>query len=421
MNPPHEVIHFIVTAVLAFLSGLEVKSYREQYHAESTNYFFGTARTTTFIGILGFLLYLIDPRNLVVYTAGLLALTVIFSLFYLQRLQEKKTSILLFLVSLAVYTLGPLSVLFPLWMPALLFVLIVFLLNARAAISTLSLKIDSRELETLGKMILLSAVILPLLPNNNMIPHIPLSPFKIWLAVVVISAISYGGYIAQRYLFPDKGIFLTGLIGGTYSSTATTVVLAKKAREEKADSMMTAAILAATAIMYIRLIVVAFVFNAAMARSVLVPFILFASAGFIVAFFYYYSGSKTPASSPVSGKNPLELETAFFFAALFVIMIMLTHTVTSHYGVGGLKIFSFIAGFTDIDPFILSLLTGKYQVGSGEIFSAILISAGSNNILKAAYALWFGGWKKTRHAFFWLIILGVATIGVGLVPLHLSL
>lgn len=419
MNIPHEVIDFMVTAVLAFLSGLEVKSYCEQYHSESTNYFFGTARTTTFIGILGFLFYLIDPQHLVVYTAGIFSLTVIFALFYRQRLQEKKTSILLFLVSLAVYTFGPLTVLFPLWMPALLFVLIVFLLNARTAIGALSLKIDSRELETLGEMILLSAVILPLLPKNNVIPYLPLSPFKIWLAVVVISAISYGGYIAQRYLFPDKGIFLTGLIGGTYSSTATTVVLAKKARGEKADAMMTAAILAATAIMYIRLIVIAFVFNVAIARGVLVPFMLFAGAGFIAAFFYYRSGSKTPTSSPVSGENPLELKAAFFFAALFVIMIMLTHTVTSHYGVGGLKIFSFAAGFTDIDPFILSLLTGKYQVGSTEVFSAILISAGSNNILKAIYALWFGGWEKNRHAFFWLIILGIVTIAVGIMPLHL--
>ena len=414
MNLPTDVIHFIVTTVLGFLSGLEVKSYRQQYHPESTTYFFGTVRTTTFLAILGFVLYVIDSRHLVVYTAGLLSFTAIFALFYAQRLRDQKTSILLYMVSLAVYTYGPLTILYPLWMPALLFVLIVFLLNARTTISALSSKVNARELETLGKMILLSAVILPLLPKSNVIPHIPLSPFKIWLAVVVISAISYGGYISQKYLFPAKGIFLTALIGGTYSSTATTVVLAKKAREEKTDAMMTASILAATAVMYLRLIIVAFVFNHEIARSVLVPFLLFAAAGFIVAFFYYRAGNRTAAALPVSGDNPLELGTAFIFAALFVIMIMLTHAVTQHYGVGGLKIFSFLAGFTDIDPFILSLLTGKYAIGHQEIFSAILISAGSNNILKAAYALWFGGWNKTRQAFIWLTVLGAGTIAFGL-------
>jgi uncharacterized membrane protein (DUF4010 family) len=414
MNVTSLPIQFIVTIALSFLSGLEVKSYRQQFHPESLTYFFGTARTTTFIGMLGFLLYVIDRQHLIVYTAGLLAFTAIFALFYQRRLKQDKTSILLFLVSLAVYTYGPLTVLFPLWMPALLFVLIVFLLNARTTISNLTLKIDAAELATLGKMVLLSAVILPLLPNTNVIPHIPLSPFKIWLAVVVISTISYGGYMAQQYLFPRKGVFLTGLIGGTYSSTATTVVLAKKVRESRATAMLTASILAATAVMYIRLIVVAFVFNFAIGRDILAPFVLFSLAGFGLAFIYYRKSEQEPNPVPVTSKNPLELGTAFLFAAFFVAMIVLTHMITRYYGVGGLKIFSFLAGFTDIDPFILSLLTGKYAVGHGELLSAIVISAGSNNVLKAVYALWFGGWQKARAAFFWLLMFGLATIALGL-------
>ena len=414
MNVTTLPIQFIVTIALSFLSGLEVKSYRQQFHPESLTYFFGTVRTTTFLGVLGFLLYVIDRQHLVVYTAGLLAFTVIFALFYQRRLHEDKTSILLYLVSMAVYTYGPLTILFPLWMPALLFILIVFLLNARSAISNLTLKIDAAELETLGKMVLLSAVILPLLPNTNVIPHIPLSPFKIWLAVVVISTISYGGYLAQQYLFPRKGVFLTGLIGGTYSSTATTVVLAKKVRESEATAMLTASILAATAVMYIRLIVVAFVFNAAIGQDILAPFVFFALAGFILAFIYYRKGEQEPNSVPVASKNPLELGTAFLFAAFFVAMIVLTHVVTRYYGVGGLKIFSFLAGFADIDPFILSLLTGKYAVGHRELLAAIIISAGSNNVLKAIYALWFGGWDRARAPFFWLFLFGLATICLGL-------
>ena len=414
MNVTSLPIQFILTIALSFLSGLEVKSYRQQFHPASLNYFFGTVRTTTFLGVLGFLLFVIDQQHLVVYTAGLAAFTLIFALFYQRRLHEDKTSILLFLVSLAVYTYGPLAVLFPLWMPALLFVLIVFLLNARTSISDLTLKIDAAELETLGKVVLLSAVILPLLPDTNVIPYIPLSPFRIWLAVVVISTISYGGYLAQQYFFPRKGVFLTGLIGGTYSSTATTVVLAKKIRNSGATAMLTASILAATAVMYIRLIVVAFVFNVAIGRELLVPFAVFALIGFGLAFFYYRKGEQEPNTVPVASKNPLELGTAFLFAAFFVAMILLTHVVTRYYGVGGLKIFSFLAGFADIDPFILSLLTGKYAVGHRELLAAIIISAGSNNVLKALYALWFGGWQKARAPFFWLLLSGLVTIALGL-------
>ena len=79
-------------------------------------------------------------------------------------------------------------------------------------------------------------------------------------------------------------------------------------------------------------------------------------------------------------KIPLELGTAFVFAFLFVAMIMLTHFVIEHYGSSGLEIFSFLVGLTDIDPFILSLLTGKYMI--------VL-----DDIVKAVYALYFGGWK----------------------------
>jgi len=112
-------------------------------------------------------------------------------------------------------------------------------------------------------------------------------------------------------------------------------------------------------------------------------------------------------------KNPLELGTAFLFAVLFVIMMLVTNFVMQHYGSNGLKLLSFSVGFTDIDPFVLSLLTGKYSVADTQLVSAIIIAAGSNNILKAVYALWFGGVKGGLQAAIWVGILGVVTIGLG--------
>ncbi len=408
-----DLIHFIVTTAFSFLIGLEIKTYRQQFHREEPKAFFGTARTYTFIGILGYVFYRIDPHGLVVYTAGLAVLSVMYALFYRQRLEENRPSILLFVVMLCVYTFGPLTQLFALWMPALLFVLIVFVLNAKPTISRFTGRVNAAEFETMGKMVLLSVVILPLLPDTKTIPYVPLSPFKIWLAVVVISGISYGGYIVQKYFFPSKGYFLTGIFGGTYSSTATTVVLAKKARHSEEHAMLTAGIVAATSMMYLRLLVVAAVFNLAVAKTVALPLLGFALLSFAVAGAYYYRGAKERAAVQTDDANPLELETAFLFAGLFVVMMVLTQFVTQHYGSGGLKVLSFVVGFTDIDPFILSLLTGKYSVSAHDIYAAIIIAAGSNNILKAVYALWFGGWKQAKYAFVWLLLLGVVTIAAG--------
>ena len=410
-----EILHFILTVVFSFLVGLEIKTYRKRFHPDSSMHFFGTARTYTFVGILGYVLFRIEPIHFVPYTTGLIGLTGLYMLFYHQKLIDHKQSILLYLVMLCVYTFGPLIHLFPLWMPSLLFVLIVFTLNAKVTIQRLSLGSNPYEFETLGKMVLLSAVILPLLPDRNIIPYVPLSPFKIWLAVVVISAISYGGYIAQKYFFPHKGYFVTGIIGGTYSSTATTVVLARKLHLlEGENPVITAAIIAATSMMYLRLIVVALIFNLSVAENLAIPFVALALAGMVPAWWYLRRSVTVEAGKSFVDRNPLELGTAFLFAFLFVVMMMITQYVTEHFGDRGLQLLSFVVGFTDIDPFVLSVLTGKYSVDQNIIVSAIMIAAGSNNLLKAAYALWFGGVKKAWPSALWIGLLGVLTIGWGL-------
>jgi len=406
-----ELIHLIITSAFSLLIGLEIKTYNLKAGESAQKFIFGTARTYTFIGIIGYISYRLEPVHFTVYSIKLASFSLLFALLYYQKLKEGQQSILLYTVMLCVYAFGPMTELFPLWMTALLFVLIVFIVNANRTLYRFTNDINVNEFETLGKMVLLSAVILPLLPDTKVIPYLPISPFKLWMAVVVISGISYGGYLVQKYVFPSKGYFLTGIFGGTYSSTATTVVLARKAKKsENNNSVITAAIIAATSMMYLRLIVVALVFNAAIARSLVLPFIVLAAGGLLIAVFYMKSESQSRVRTDFVDKNPLELGTAFLFAVLFVVMMVLTSFVMQHYGSNGLKVLSFAVGFTDIDPFVLSVLTGKYSVAGTEFSSAIMIAAGSNNLLKAVYAVWFGGWKGGIHSAVWIASLGLVTI-----------
>jgi len=412
-NP--ELVHFLIVTAFSFLIGLEVKSYRSQFANEKNeSYFFGDVRTYSFVGILGFVFYTIDIHNLFVYIVGLVALSLLYAILYKKNLTEGKRSILLFVVMLLVYSFGALIQEQPLWMSALLYVAIVFILNSHKGVEKYLKEINVEEFETLGKMVLLSAVILPLLPNSKVIPYIPLSPFKIWLAVVVISGISYGGYIVQKYFFPSKGYFLTGIFGGSYSSTATTVVLARKAKQIGGLSVIDAAIISATSVMYLRLIIVALLFNFAIGKALLIPFSILALMGFVISAFYLRDPKGKHEHPDIVDHNPLELKTAFVFAFLFVAMMIITQFVTQHYGKSGLEILSFIVGFTDIDPFVLSILTGKFSVTSVQIIAAIMIAAGSNNLLKAIYAIWFGGVKNTYKSALWIAILGIATIVFGL-------
>lgn len=415
-----DLVHFLVITTFSFLIGLEVKSYRSQYMTyQKEKLFFGDVRTYSFIGILGFILFKIDSDSHLLYAIGFLSITLLYALLYQKNLQENHRSILLYTVMLLVYSLGALIQTQPLWMTALLYVSIIFILNVNRGVDKFIQEINISEFETLSKMILLSAVILPLLPNTKIIPYIPLSPFKIWLAVVVISGISYGGYVLEKYFFPSKGYFLTGIIGGFYSSTATTVVLARKAKQLQEYAIIDAAIISATSVMYLRIIIIALIFNLDVGKNLLFPFVTLSLIGFLVSFFYLKREQKSNEHVDMIDKNPLELKTAFLFAFLFVVMMIITHFVTKNYGTSGLEILSFVVGFTDIDPFILSILTGKFTITATQILAAIMIATGSNNLLKAIYALWFGGVKNTYKSALWLSLLGVVTIIWGLYFEHI--
>ena len=402
---PEDLFHFLVIIVFSFLIGLEIKTYR----SEDPKKHFGSARTYTFVGIMGFVFYKISIE---VYIAGFAALTVLYGLHYFHKLSENRSSIISFLVLSLIYGFGAL-IKYSIYFPAALFASIIFILNYKNYAQNILKNLDEKEFETFSKFILLSAVVLPILPHEP-IKYLGISPFKIWLIVVVISSISYGSYLAQKFIFKNKGYLLTGLLGGIYSSTATTVVLSKKALSINAKgdilSIINSSIIIATSMMYMRLLAISYIFNAEVGKILTLPLTVFAFIALIISFLLYKKNSI--ANSTINDRNPLELGTAFVFAAFFVVMMIITKYVTLNFGNIGLKILSFIVGFTDIDPFVLSLLTGKFDISANYISSAIIIASGSNNILKALYALIFSKKIATTSAV-WLFVLGVLTIIYG--------
>jgi uncharacterized membrane protein (DUF4010 family) len=148
-------------------------------------------------------------------------------------------------------------------------------------------------------------------------------------------------------------------------------------------------------------------------KVIATPYIVFGLITLIISFVYYKKATNETSKIETEDRNPLELGTAFVFAILFIVTMFITNFVVNNYGTTGLNILSFIIGMTDIDPFILALLTGKYNIDAVAVASAMLIATGSNNILKALYAVWFGK-KKAVSSAFWLIILGLLTIGFGI-------
>jgi uncharacterized membrane protein (DUF4010 family) len=410
---------FTLVALFGFLTGLEFREYillRSKERPDVPTISLGTTRTFTFIAILGFVLYILDP-GYHLYLAGMLGLILLFSLFYHQKLTRGQSGLLQPLISLTVYTYGPVVMLLPPWFLVLLFVAVVFILSARPFTRLLTRDLEPREIPSLAKFLLLSGVILPLLPDEPVSSYVPATPFKIWLAVVVISAISYTGYILKKYLLKKQGYLVTGLLGGLYSSTATTVVLARKSRQlEQPDAALNAGILAASGIMYLRLLALITIMNISLVSGAIIPLLLFSTIAIGGAILIDRAAPASTETTPDLGRsNPLELGIALLFAILFVVMMIITQQVITHFGQTGLNILSFGVGFTDIDPFVLSILSGNYKATSlQQLCAAIIIAAGSNNLLKALYAVTLGGRRNSGRIALYLSVLGLLTIFYGL-------
>lgn len=250
----------------------------------------------------------------------------------------------------------------------------------------------------MAKFTIIGGVILPLLPEETNLDWLPVSPYKIWLAVVIVSAISYLSYLLRKYVFPKSGLLLTGILGGLYSSTASTIILARKSKETNSQPKAYAAtIIMATAMMFLRIYILIVIFNSQLALKAL-PYFLGLFGVTLTVGYWLYKTSKLESSEPqaiLDDRNPLEFKVAVVFALLYVLFSVVTQFSITHFGQQGLNVLSIIVGFTDIDPFLLNLFQGNYAVSQSVLLLATLQAILSNNILKMGYA-WFLSANETK-------------------------
>jgi uncharacterized membrane protein (DUF4010 family) len=397
---PDEFVKFILVLIFSLLIGLEQ---RRHHINENEDLLFGTDRTFTFIGLLAYVLFIADPKNYIPFLIGFILTGILLGIQYFHKIsQNSKYGLTTTLLALLTYCIPIMVFTQPVWLVLSFIVALLMITEMKNHFVSLSKKASEEEFITLAKFIAFAGVILPLLPEENISAQIAVSPYHLWLAIVVVSGISYASYLLKKFVFPDSGIFLTGVLGGIYSSTATTVILARQEKEGLEGKQVVSAIMIANGMMYLRILVLAFIFNQAVAFKLTIPFIALFFVSFLLSRFASGKNTGNLAETQVenvqaSSKNPLEFRTAAIFGVLFIVFALITNFVLETYGNNGITGLAFIVGITDIDPFLLNLLQQKAVISQTTIVVAIFNATNSNNLLKMIYAISLSSQKIRRN------------------------
>ncbi|MGE5242916.1 MAG: MgtC/SapB family protein [Betaproteobacteria bacterium] len=411
MVPP-EGIQILLVLFLAFLLGLE----REEHKAAGAEYAFGGVRTFPLIGLIGYAIALLAGDQFLPVAVGLAVVAAFLLVSYSHKLQSSGTAGVTSEISaLATYLVGALVARDRFWTATTLSVAGLFLLELKAALEGLTKRIAPDEILTFTKFLLLTAVILPVLPDRAYGP-IPINPLRAWLVVVAVSAVSYGSYVIQRVTKGQGGIALSAVLGGAYSSTVTTVVLARRAAREARPHLLSGSTLMASGMMYLRLAALVGLFNHRLLALLGVPFAILAVLALGIGWLWSRlpDGRSGDVSRELVPRNPLELGAALLFGALFLAMLVATRVVVMYLGRGGLYSLAAVMGVTDVDPFIMGL---TQAAGSATAVSAaavaIVTAASSNNLFKGIYAYAASDRRTGRMSLALLVALGIA----GLAPI----
>ena len=410
----------LLTVALGFFLGLAF----EEFHARSHQKRPGGIRSFPLIALTGALLYRLDPSHLAPLCVGLASLSLWLATYYWKHLGETdpdgfpNVGLMVPICNVLAFLLGPVALSEPPWVAIGTTVACVLFLTARETLHGFAQRIEVSEIVNAGRFLLLTGFILPVLPNTPVTTLTTITPYQVWLAVVAVCSVSYASYLLRRYVAPASAGLLTAVLGGLYSSTATTVVLARRAGAEAAASRQTqTGIILATSIMYLRLLAVIAFFNPSLASDAAPRMAGLSAAGFVFAAGWYWFGpaSRVQGAAAAEPINPLELTAAAIFAALFIVVSAASTWAVARFGAAGIYALAAIVGVSDIDPFVLSLAqNGSGAVTSATSVAAILIATSSNNLLKAVYVVVYSGGRMLVGPMGALLVLAAAGIVLAL-------
>ena len=265
----------------------------------------------------------------------------------------------------------------------------------------LASRIEPADVQATLQFAIVSAIILPLVPDQNYGPP-PLdviNPFKIWLMVVLISGLNFASYVLVKVVGAEHGIGLTGLLGGLVSSTAVSLGFAQRSRQEPAQAPALAlGILVAWTVMFVRVAVLVAAVERSLALPIGVAMAAFGLPSLAICGLLWRRQRSAQRAAVQTGSNPFELGEAIRFGLLFGVITFVAKAAQVYLGDAGLYLAGAIAGLTDVDAIALSMAQLARDDAAMREAAArtIVIAVATNTVFKAGMVASLGAPELRR-------------------------
>lgn len=376
-------------------------------------------RTFSLVGLLGGLIgvsaQIYSPFLL---GFGLIALVILACIaFIIQQKKSKDISITGVVSLLITFLLGALAVSGEVVVAASAAVITAVVLDNKRELHQALQRLQEYELDAALRLMLISIVLLPLLPNQTYGPWNALNPYEIWWMVVLIASISFVGYFAIKIGGAKRGILFTSLFAGLSSSTALTLQFSHLSREQEDISpLLASGILISCGTMFPRLFIVLSVINPLLAGIIWPVILVMMVVMYLPAWWIWHHCQIENVEQNNEQKNPLALQSALFFGVVLAVIMLLSHALSGWLGDTGILILSALSGITDVDA--ISLTLGRQSTQTLQVSTAaigIIIAASVNTLVKMMMVMAVGHknlWHRVAPVMTTSVVVGGITLGL---------
>lgn len=399
----------LIVLGIGLLLGLE----REYSKQEKGERLFAGVRTFPIVALIGYLALLLSEQFFsLIYAVAFIGILIIVALAY-SRTQKKDVGSTTEFSLIIAFVLGSLVYAQHYHLAVTVAVIVTTLLTLKFRIHEVVHQLSQEDIFSILYFIIITALVLPLLPNEDFGPYNVLNPYKVWLIVSIFVALNFVAYFLAKFFDHERSIILTGILGGFASSTATAWYFSRQSgKSEQGGIIQTSAILLASSIMFPRLLIWLLLLNMALFKALWLPILVFGALGFGIGYYFIRKSGEEAQTSERQIENPINFREALFFAFIYIVIQFVVGFAEEQYGSEGVFIASGISGLTDIDAITISMANyGKESVSREVAAAAILIAAFANTIVKFAFCLIFGNANMKRYASYGFVPLLVGGTG----------